>query len=98
MVVGIEKVILNQLFELRVGYLSHIVTGTLFLGKFNDAIEAAKALVPYFEVLHVGFIKRPCDAKLVFYSCVFDASMKTWKNWSDDRWTNNYIIRWDRKT
>ena len=78
MVVGIEKVILNQLFELRVGYLSHIVTGTLFLGKFNDAIaEAAKALVPYFEVLHVGFIKRPCDAKLVFYSCVFDASMKT---------------------
>ena len=78
MVVGIEKVILNQLFELRVGYLSHIVTGTLFLGKFNDAIaEAAKALVPYSEVLHVGFIKRPCDAKLVFYSCIFDGSMKT---------------------
>ena len=77
MVVEIEKVILNQLSELRVGYLSHIVTGTLFLGKFNDAIEAAKALVPYFEVLHVGFIKRPCDAKLVFYSCIFDGSMKT---------------------
>ena len=77
MVVGIEKVILNQLSELRVGYLSHIVTGTLFLGKFNDAIEAAKALVPYFEVLHVGFIKRPCDANLVFCSCVLDARMKT---------------------
>ena len=77
MVVEIEKVILNQLSELRVGYLSHIVTGTLFLGKFNDAIEAAKALVPYFEVLHVGFIKRPCDANLVFCSCVLDARMKT---------------------
>ena len=49
-----------------------------FWKKFHDAIaEAAKTLVPYFEVLHVGFIKRPCDAKLVFYSCVFDASMKT---------------------
>ena len=49
-----------------------------FWRKFNDAIaEAAKALKPYFEVLHVGFIKRPCDAKLVFRSCVFDASMKT---------------------
>ena len=77
MVVGIEKVILNQLSELRVGYLSHIVTGTLFLGKFNDAIEAAKALVPYFEVLHVGFIKRPRDANLVFCPCVLDARMKT---------------------
>ena len=80
MVVGIEKVILNQLFELRVGYLSHIVTGTLFLGKFNDAIEAAKALVPYFEVLHVGFIKRPCDATLVFCLCVLDVRMATCEN------------------
>ena len=39
--------------------------------------EAAKALVPYFEVLHLGFIKRPCDANLVFCSCVLDARMKT---------------------
>ena len=78
MVVGIKKVILNQHFELRIGYLSHIVTGKLFLGKFHDAIaEATKALVPYFEVLHLGFIKRPCDANLVFCSCVLDARMKT---------------------
>ena len=39
--------------------------------KFHGAIaEATKALVPYFELLHLGFIKRPCDAKdHVFYSC-----------------------------
>ena len=81
MVVGIEKVILNQHFELRIGYLSHIVTGKLFLGKFHDAIaEATKALVPYFEVLHVGFIKRPCDATLVFCLCVLDARMATCEN------------------
>ena len=80
MVVGIEKVILNQHFELRIGYLSHIVTGKLFLGKFHDAIaEATKALVPYFEVLHVGFIKRPCGTNLVFCSYVLDARMKTRK-------------------
>ena len=39
--------------------------------------EATKALVPYFEVLHLAFIKRPCDANLAFYSCVLDARMKT---------------------
>ena len=39
--------------------------------------EAAKALVPYFEILHLGFIKRPCDANLVFCSCVLDVRMKT---------------------
>ena len=33
LVVGIEKVILNQHFELRIGYLSQIVTGKLFLEK-----------------------------------------------------------------
>ena len=72
LVVGIEKVILNQHFELRIGYLSHIVTGKLFLGKFHDAIaEATKALVPYFEVLNVGFIKRPCNANVVFCSHVY---------------------------
>ena len=80
MVVGIEEVILNQHFELKIGYLSQIVIGKLFLKKFHDAIaEATKALVPYFEVLHVGFIKRPCDANLVLFSCVLDARMKTLK-------------------
>ena len=50
----------------------------LFWKKFNDAIaEATKALVPYFDVLHVGFVKRPCDANLVFCSCVFNARIKT---------------------
>ena len=44
----------------------------------HDAIvEVKKALVPYFEVLHLRFIKRPCDAKLVFCSCLLDARMKT---------------------
>ena len=33
LVVGIEKVILNQHFELRIGYLSEIVTGKLILEK-----------------------------------------------------------------
>ena len=48
------------------------------MGKFHDAIaEATKALVPYFEVLHLGFIKRPYDANLVFCSCVLDTRMKT---------------------
>ena len=39
--------------------------------------EAAKSLVAYFEVLHVGFVKKPCDANLVFCSCVLDARTKT---------------------
>ena len=52
--------------------------GNSFWKKFQGTIaEATKASVPYFEVFHVGFIKRPCDAKLVFYSCVLDARMKT---------------------
>ena len=34
----------------------------IFWKKFHDAIaEAAKPLVTHFEVLHVGFVKRPCD-------------------------------------
>ena len=37
----------------------------------------AKALVPYFEVLHVHFIKIPYDANLVFFSCIVDGRMKT---------------------
>ena len=31
----------------------------------------------YFEVLHVCFVKRLCDANLVFCSCPLDARMKT---------------------
>ena len=92
MVVWTEKVILNQHFELRIGYLSEIVTGKLFLEKFHDAIaEAAKALVPYFEVFHVGFVKRLCDANLVFCLYVLGAKMKTCeKNWS--RLTNEIFL------
>ena len=55
-----------------------MLPGNLFWKKFHDAIaEAAKALAPYFDVLHVGFVKRPCDAILMFCSCVLDARMKT---------------------
>ena len=55
-----------------------MLLGNVFWKKFHDAIaEAAKPLVPYFEVLHVGFVKRPCDANLVFCSCVLDARIKT---------------------
>ena len=79
LVVGIEKVVLYQHFELRMGYLSHIVTGKLFWKIFHEAIaEATKALVPYFEVsLNVFLIKRPRDTNLVFYLCVLDARIKT---------------------
>ena len=78
MVVQIEKVILHQHLELRIGYISKIVTGKLILEKIPYAIaEAAKPLVPFFEVLHVGFVKRPCDANLEFCSLVLDARMKT---------------------
>ena len=38
--------------------------------------EAANRLVTYFEVLHAGFVKKPCDANLVFCSCVLDAKTK----------------------
>ena len=55
-----------------------MLLGNLFGKKFHEAIaEVAKPLAPYFEVLHVGFVKRPCNANLVFCSCVLDARMKT---------------------
>ena len=40
MVVGIEKVILNQRFELGIGYLSEIVTGKLTRMKTCQKTEA----------------------------------------------------------
>ena len=41
--------------------------------KFHDFIaEAARAFVPYFEVLQDGFVERPCDADLVFSSWILD--------------------------
>ena len=36
----------------------------------------AKTLVPYFEVLHVHFIKIPYDDNLVFCSCRVDGRIK----------------------
>ena len=54
-----------------------MLLGSLFWNKFHDAIaEAAKPSAPYFAVLHVGFVKKPCDANLVLSSCVLDARMK----------------------
>ena len=52
-----------------------------FFGKkFHDFIaEAAKAFVPYFEVLQYGFVKRPCDTDLVFCSWVLDIRTKTFE-------------------
>ena len=78
MLVGIEKLILNQHFELRIGYLSDSGTGKLFLEKVPRCYSrSSKNISARFEVLHVGFVKRPCDANLVFCSCVLDARMKT---------------------
>ena len=55
-----------------------MLLGNLSWKKFHDAIaEAAKPLVPCFEVLHVSFVKTPCDANLVFCSCALDARIKT---------------------
>ena len=55
-----------------------LLLGNYFWKKFHDAIaEATRALAPYFEVLHLGFIKKPCDANLLFCSCVLIARMKT---------------------
>ena len=57
----------------------------LFWKKFHDFIaEAAKAFMPYFEVLKDGFVKRPCDADLVFCSWVWDARMKTFEKTEGD--------------
>ena len=33
--------------------------------------------LPYLEVLHVGFMKKPCGENLVICSCVSDARIKT---------------------
>ena len=78
MVAGIEKVILNQRLELRIGYLSEIVTGKLVLEKIPSCYSrSSKTVSTIFELLHVGFVKRPCHANLVFCSCVLDARMKT---------------------
>ena len=47
-----------------------------FCKKLYHAIaEAAKALIPYFEVLYVGFLKRRSDVDL-FFSCVLNARIK----------------------
>ena len=54
-----------------------LLLGNSFWKKFHDAIaEAVRALVPYSEVLHIGFVKRPCDSNLVFFSCVLDTRRK----------------------
>ena len=34
------------------------------------AEAASCTIVAYFEALHVGFVKRPCDANLLFCSCL----------------------------
>ena len=61
--------VLNQQYELRVGQLTYMLLENFFWRKFYDFIaEAVKAFVPYFEVLQDGFVKRPCDADLVFCS------------------------------
>ena len=55
-----------------------MLLGNSFWKKFHDVLaETAKALVPYFKVLQVGFVKRSCDANIVFCSHVLEARMKT---------------------
>ena len=45
-----------------------LLLGNSFWKIFHDATtEATKELVPHFDVLHVGFIKRACDVNLVFH-------------------------------
>ena len=57
----------------------------LFWKKFHDFIaEAAKAFVPYFEVPQDGFVKRPCNADLVFCSWVLDLRTKTFEKTEGD--------------
>ena len=46
--------------------------------------EAVKAFMPYFEVLQGGFVKRPCDADLVFCSRVLDVKTKTFEKTEGD--------------
>ena len=40
--------------------------------------------MPYFEVLQGGFVKRPCDADLVFCSRVLDVKTKTFEKTEGD--------------
>ena len=59
--------------------------GNSFWKRFHDAIvEAVKALLLYFEVLHLGFVKKPCDANLVFCSCILESRMETYKKTEGD--------------
>ena len=60
----------------------------IFWKKFHDFIaEAAKAFVPYFEVLQDSFVKRPCEGDLVFCSWVLDVRMNTFEK------TEEYLLR-----
>ena len=57
----------------------------LFQKKFCDFIsEAAKAFMSNFEVLQDVFVKRPCDADLVFCSWVLDLRTKTFEKTEGD--------------
>ena len=48
--------------------------------KFQNFIaEAAEVFLPYFEVLPDGFVKRPCNVDLVFWSWVSHIRMNTFK-------------------
>ena len=64
-----------------------------FWERFHDFIaEAAKAFLPYFEVPYVpypGFVKRPCDADLVFCSWVLDLRMNALEKNEEDSQINN---------
>ena len=59
--------------------------GISFWKRFHDAIvEAVKALLSYFEVLHLGFVKKPGDANLVFCSCILESRMETYEKTEGD--------------
>ena len=76
--------VLNQQFQLRVGLLT-LLLENLFWKKFHDFMaEAAKAFMPYFEVLQDDFIKIPCDADLVFCSGILDLRTKTFEKTEGD--------------
>ena len=63
--------ILNYCFELRIGYLSEIVRGKFILEKIPWCYSRSSKSkiwqnIAYFEVLHVGFVNRPC----VLFMCI----------------------------
>ena len=60
--------------------------------------EAAKAFVPYFEVLQDGFVERPCDADLVFCSWVLDGRMKTFEKPEENLKSQKMFIDKQRTT